>query len=119
MVSLLIFETFATAAVLFSTASVWYIVYKTRLRLLSTKAPESAPSVPARSGRNLGPRIDMKDQPVFLSVEERRNKIVALASDPEYLEKLDAIRKSRRNFCIPPDVEAQTDHASWRSRQSR
>jgi hypothetical protein len=120
--SLLIFEAFATAAVLLSTASVWYIRSCNQVLNspeVSPKVLEFTPTVPARSGRNLGPRVGTEDQPVFLTADERRDKIAALASDPEYLEKLETIRKSRRNFCISPDVEAQTNHAAFRARHQR
>jgi hypothetical protein len=120
--SLLIFEVFATAAVLLSTASVWYIRSCNQVLNspeVSPKVLEFTPTVPARSGRNLGPRNDIQEQPVFLTAEDRRAKIASLASDPEYLEKLEKIRKSRRFFGIRPDPEAQNNHAAWRVRQQR
>lgn len=121
--SVLIFaEVFATAAVLISSASAWH-VYKTRVRFLSPKAPEVEPFVElVRRGRNLGPRIEVEEpQSTFLTIEQRREKIISLATDPEFLERAAMLRKSHRDNSglIPPDPAAQSDHALWRERQKR
>jgi hypothetical protein len=117
-VSVLIFEVLATAAFLISTGT---ILVGWRLLVFKPSTPEPAMLPPVPSGRNLGPRTDVEEQPIFLNAEERRNKIASLASDPEYIEKVKMLTKSHleNSGLIPPDPEAQSDHAAWRIRQQR
>lgn len=118
MSALIFAEAFAAAAVLISSASVWYVFIKTQ-SVPAPKTPEVAPFVELVRGRNLGPRTDVEEQPTFLSVEERREQIASRATAPDFLEMAASLRKSHHenSGLIPPDPSAQSDHAVWRARQ--
>lgn len=83
----------------------------------SKVAVTSVPSeTPRLSGRTLSPA---PDRPKVLSKDERRELIASRAFDPEYLERVDRIRKerSRMSSLISPDPEAQINLVAWRARQ--
>jgi hypothetical protein len=113
----------ATAALLLSGFSLWRSFLWKPPQAPAPEILKPAPFVELvqRSGRNLGPRTDVEEQPIFLSTEQRREKIASLASDPEYLEKVKMLTKSHleNSGLIPPDPEAQSNHAAWRIRQQR